>query len=185
MKTHILRATIFVVAVISFTGCASIMSGRHADVAIDSYPSNAHVVIQDKRGREVTSFSTPGVASLKRQGRYFMPAKYTATISAPGYQPALIPIGATVNPWILGNVVIGGIPGLVVDNATGAVWKPKHSEIHQQLSPLDASPQAPMYSAAEATQHKTADPAHRLADQSVAARAMRDKRRGPVPSTTR
>jgi hypothetical protein len=56
-----------------------------------------------------------------------------------------------VNPWILGNIVIGGLPGLIVDNATGAAWMPRHSEIHRQLAPLGAYPDPnSMYSGAPA-----------------------------------
>jgi hypothetical protein len=118
------------------SGCASIISGRHADVAISSYPSDAHVVIHDKFGRQVASLQTPGVVALKRRTRYFLPARYSATIEAPGYQMAHVAIGSTINPWVAGNILIGGIPGLIVDNATGAAWKPKHEEIHQELTPL-------------------------------------------------
>ncbi len=128
-------------------GCASIISGRSAEVAIDSYPSNAHVVIHDNDGRQVASLNTPGVVSLKRNRHYFLPARYTATIEAPGYLPAEVPIRSTVNPWILGNIVIGGIPGLIVDNATGAAWQPSHAEIHRQLLPLGGPTQQMIYSA--------------------------------------
>src|SRR5262245_1404652 len=86
---------------LSLSGCASVVSGRHAEVAIDSYPSHAHVDIHDKYGRRVSSFSTPGVAKLKRNSKFFMPAKYTATISAPGFETAQEPIRSTVNPWVL------------------------------------------------------------------------------------
>lgn len=86
--------------------------------------------------------NSPGIVSLKRQRRFFLPAHYTATISAPGFQTAQVPIGSTLNPWILGNIVIGGIPGLVIDGATGAVWKPKRAEIHQWLEPVDGPGQS-------------------------------------------
>lgn len=128
------------------SGCASIISGRSADIAIDSYPSNAHVVIHDNNGRAVASVNTPGVVSLKRNRRYFLPARYTATIEAPGYAPTEVPIRSTLNPWILGNVAIGGLPGLIVDNATGAAWRPRHSEIHRQLTPLSGVQPGPMIS---------------------------------------
>jgi hypothetical protein len=130
------------------TGCASIVSGRRADVAIHSYPSNAHVVVHDDQGRSVASLNTPGVVSLKRNRRYFLPARYTAVIEAPGHQTAEVPIRSTINPWILGNVVVGGIPGLVVDNATGAAWKPRRTEIHQELFPLFGQHNAASYSSA-------------------------------------
>jgi hypothetical protein len=130
-------------AVLLSGGCASIVSGRKATVAIDSYPSNAHVVVHDKTGREVASVNTPGVVSLNRNGRWFLPAHYTATIEAPGYQTAEVPIRSTINPWILGNVVVGGVPGLIVDDATGACWKPQQDSIHQQLTPMSYAQQPP------------------------------------------
>jgi hypothetical protein len=123
-------------ALVALSGCASIISGRQAEVAFDSSPSTAHVVIRDNAGREVASLKTPGVVSLKRNRRFFMPARYIATFEAPGYQPADVAIRSTINPWILGNVIVGGLPGLIVDTATGAIWMPRRSQIHQQLVPF-------------------------------------------------
>jgi hypothetical protein len=137
----IVRATIAAslgtAALLALVGCASIISGRQAEVAFDSVPANAEVVIRDKAGRTVASLRTPGVVSLKRNRRFFMPARYTADIVAPGYHAAQVPIRSTINPWIVGNVVVGGIPGLIVDAATGAAWMPRDSQISQQLLPLD------------------------------------------------
>ncbi len=89
------------------------------------------------------------MVSLKRNRRWFLPARYTAVIDAPGYEPTFVPIHSTINPWILGNVVIGGIPGLIVDNATGAAWRPSEPEIHRQLYPVAGGGQEPMVSANE------------------------------------
>jgi hypothetical protein len=119
-----------------FVGCASIVSGRHAEVSINSNPPQAHVVIRDKRGQQIATTNTPGKVALKRKDKFIFPARYTATIQAPGYAPAQVPIRSTVNPWVLGNIVVGGIPGLVIDNATGAAWKPRHAEIFTELTPL-------------------------------------------------
>lgn len=147
MKTSLVVPSLSLLATcVLLSGCASIISGRHADVAIDSYPTNAHVTVHDSCGRAVASLNTPGVVSLKRNRRYFLPARYTAIIEAPGYQPEQVPISSTVNPWVLGNIVIGGIPGLIVDNATGAAWRPSQSEIHRQLARLGGPGPAMMYS---------------------------------------
>jgi hypothetical protein len=126
-------------AICCLSGCASIISGRNADVAFTSNPSNAHVAVRDEAGREVAELHTPGVAKLRRSGKYFKPARYTATIEAPGYLPAEVPIRSTANPWLVANVVVGGLPGLVVDGATGAAWKPSPSEVHQDLVPYEQS----------------------------------------------
>jgi hypothetical protein len=154
-------------ALVSVAGCASIISGRRSDVTFDTFPPGAHVEIRDKRGRPVTSFNSPGSATLKRQGRFFMPAHYTATITAPGYQTAQVPIGSTLNPWLLGNIIIGGVPGIVIDSATGAAWKPRRSEIHQQLVPLEGPEQLPGYSASEPDGDENVVPAQYTADESA------------------
>lgn len=123
-------------------------------------------MVHDDRGRAVASVNTPGVVSLKRNRRFFLPARYTATIAAPGYRSARVPIRSTINPWILGNVVVGGIPGLIVDNATGAAWQPRESQIHRQLSPLDDPDQDAVYSADNSLQHNSAQVAQYVADRS-------------------
>jgi hypothetical protein len=119
-------------------GCASVMSGRHADVAFYSSTPNASVVIHDKHGNEIANTMTPATVALKRKDRIIFPAKYTATFSAPGYQSVEVPIGAKVNPWVFGNVAFLqiGLVGLAVDNATGAAWAPKQSTYYQELSPI-------------------------------------------------
>lgn len=133
------------------------MSGRHAEVEIASNPPNAHVVVRDKRGQQVASLNTPATVTLRRKDKLIFPARYTATIEAPGYQTASVPIRSTVNPWILGNVVLGGIPGLVIDNVTGAVWRPRHSSIYQELTPIYGV--GPMYSAAPPMAAPNVEPA--------------------------
>ncbi len=115
-------------------GCISIVSGRHSDVTINSYPPNAHVVIQDRKGKEVASIDTPGQVNLSR-GMYW-PAKYTAVIESPGFQPQKVDVKYTVNPWVYGNIVLGGLPGLIVDDATGAMWTPKQDIVSVNLKPL-------------------------------------------------
>jgi len=117
-------------------GCASIVSGRNATVEIESQPSNADVVVRDKHGKEVVATHTPASVQLKRKDGFLMPASYTATIEKPGYSPEIVPIRSTVNPWILGNVVFGGIIGLAIDNTTGAAWQPKQRSIQKNLTPM-------------------------------------------------
>ena len=129
--------------VLGMCGCASVVSGRYADVRLDSYPANAHVVVRDQKGATVAEAQTPAVVSLKRNRKFFLPAKYTATFEAPGYASATVPLKSTINPWVAGNIVLGGPIGLVVDTATGAGWRPKHDQIAQHLEPIMTAQSAP------------------------------------------
>lgn len=117
------------------SGCASLVSGRHAEVSLQSSPSAAEVVIRDKHGNHVLTTQTPATVQLKRKDKFIWPAKYTAEFQKPGYQPKKVAINQRVNPWILGNVVFGGVIGLAVDNATGAAWEPKVAAIDTALVP--------------------------------------------------
>jgi hypothetical protein len=136
------------------SGCASLVSGRHAEVTLDSNPPAAEVVIRDKHGKHVLTTQTPATVQLKRKDKFIWPAKYTAEFQKPGYQPKKVAINQRVNPWILGNVVFGGVIGLAVDNATGAAWRPKVAAIdaalvpqqyaHQQYPPARGYEQMPM-----------------------------------------
>jgi hypothetical protein len=134
-RLSVLAASLMLIA----TGCATIISGRHADVAINSNPSDAHVTVRDRRGMTVAEATTPAVLPLKRGDGFFRKARYTATIEKPGYQPTQVAIDSKLNPWVAGNIVFGGVAGLVVDPYTGAMWKPNPNEIQLALAPLGGS----------------------------------------------
>lgn len=185
MKSIVVAASVIGIAAGSvLSGCASIVSGRHADISIDSYPTNAHVVIHDYGGRPVAALNTPGTVSLKRNRRFFLPARYTAVIDAPGYEPAQVPIRFTVNPWILGNILIGGVPGWIVDDATGAAWRPRESQIHRQLEPLGGTGQEPRYSANERTSRGSTNDPQYVADRSEQAAAALNSQQNAARSAS-
>ena len=122
-------------AILSASGCASLVSGRHADVAINSSPPDAQVSVRDKQGRMVAAARTPAVVSLKRGDGFLKRAEYTATIEKPGYSTAHVPIQSRLNPWLFGNVFLGGVVGLAVDPYTGAMWRPSPNAITEELMP--------------------------------------------------
>jgi hypothetical protein len=122
------------------SGCATIVSGRHADVTFYSNVPDASVVIHDKRGEQVMVAQTQSKIALKRNDKYFLPARNTAKYYAPGYQPVEVPVRSKINPWVFGNVAVGGVAGLVVDSATGAAWMPKEATYYQRLTPMYGSP---------------------------------------------
>jgi hypothetical protein len=114
-----------VALVFLLTGCASIVSKSDYPVSLESNPSGATVIITNlKTGKEIYRGKTPCTVTLKAKAGFFSPARYSITFEKPGYKPQTITIKASLDGWYFGNLLLGGVIGmLIVDPATGAMWK--------------------------------------------------------------
>ena len=131
--------TVLLCSVMFLSSCASILTETVYPVAIKSNPNNATVLITDSRGRGVFHGQTPVVARLPASNGFFSQAGYKITFSAPGYQSKTTYIQATIDGWYFGNILLGGIIGmLIIDPATGAMWKIQEEVIHETLTPASA-----------------------------------------------
>src|SRR5439155_13574267 len=101
-------------------------------------PSGADIVIRDKKGNEVHRGLTPTTLTLSASAGYFKPAKYTMEVALNGYNVGKGSVTAGMNGWYAGNIIFGGLIGLlIVDPATGAMFKlPKEYAVN--LVPLKA-----------------------------------------------
>ncbi len=98
------------------SACATIMSGSTQNVAVDSAPEGADCrVLQGGLAVGEVS-STPGYVHVQKSG-----APLELACSKPGYKPARSYRAAGFNGWVIGNVVAGGVIGVVVDLASGAL----------------------------------------------------------------
>lgn len=128
------------------SGCATIVNGRSADITLQSTPPDAMVTVRDDEGVVIAQTTTPGKVTLKRSQKFLRPARYTATFEKPGYVSIETPIKPKLNPWVLGNIVLGGPFGLGVDLASGALWRPADKTIDQALAAAEApEPWKPPY----------------------------------------
>lgn len=109
-------------AMVMLSGCASIISGTKQEVSVNSVPSGANVKINGmNRGQ------TPIVLDLKRM------KSHTVRIEMDGYQPYDLALSKGVNGWVLGNVIFGGLIGLVIDAVDGAIYTIKPDTIQANL----------------------------------------------------
>lgn len=107
------------------SGCASIVSTSQYPVRVDSSIPGATVSIKDKYGAEVQKITTPAIVTLSSGGGW-KSASYMFDFEKEGYESVTETIAADINGWYWGNIVFGGIIGLLlVDPATGAMWKLK------------------------------------------------------------
>ena len=128
------------------SSCASIVSKTKYPVTIDSEPRDADVTIYNRRGLEVFTGKTPALVKLKSGGGFFTNAIYEVKISKPGFTSKSVSLRATLNGWYFGNLLFGGLVGLlIVDPATGAMYKLKQTTIIEKLESSSKTAAAPTH----------------------------------------
>lgn len=91
-----------------FSGCASIMHGGGDQVVgIATNPVGATIIIEGQR------YTSPAKVNLKRNQNYI------GTVEMDGYETASFTVTKKISGWVWGNIVFGGLVGLVIDLAIG------------------------------------------------------------------
>lgn len=124
--------------------CASIFNRSVQPVKVTSEPSGLNYTVKDSEGRLVSSGVTPGEEKLKTSPGYFHGASYTFTFSKGKKELGTQTLDARVSGWYYGNILIGGIIGLVVvDPLTGSMYTlPDDVHFHGQTVASVSHPQA-------------------------------------------
>lgn len=116
------KATVLA-SVVAMAGCASILSNSQYPVVLKTTPSGASFKIVNKDGQVIHSGVTPSTVTLKSGRGFFSGERYTVTYRKAGFNDVTTVIDSTLDGWYLGNLLFGGLIGLlVVDPATGAMW---------------------------------------------------------------
>ena len=137
---YLKMTAIVMVSVFLFSSCASIVSKSTYPLSINSSPSNAKVSITDKKGKEIYLGNTPATVKLKAGAGFFSKAEYQVKFSSPGYDDKIVPITFKLDGWYFGNLLLGGVLGmLIIDPATGAMWKIETEFLNETLSKSTAS----------------------------------------------
>ncbi len=121
-------AALLVVALLA--GCAGIIHGSRQDVRVTSVPSGA--VVRVNLNNQATT--TPGVLTLNRKE-----IGYVLTFEKQGYKPVEVSLRRTVDGWLFGNILFGGLIGLVIDFASGSAYKLTPDEVSTVLTQMNVS----------------------------------------------
>jgi hypothetical protein len=109
---------------VALSSCASIVSKSEWPVMIYSNPPGAAIKVIDEDGNIVDTGVTPLYVTLTSKDGFFTKADYDIEATLPGFPTANAHMSARLNPWYWGNLLFGGLIGfLIVDPATGAMWK--------------------------------------------------------------
>lgn len=139
-KMYLSLSAIALASVFLFSSCATIFTKSTYPLSINSTPSNAKVSITDKKGKEIYLGNTPATVKLKAGAGFFSKAEYQVKFSSPGYEERIVPITFKLDGWYFGNLLVGGVLGmLIIDPATGAMWKIETDFLNETLGKSTAS----------------------------------------------
>jgi hypothetical protein len=109
------QVAIAATAAFAVTGCASIITGTTQSIAITTPPTTrAECTLTSPRG--TWTVTTPNTIALEKSKNDIQ-----VLCTKPGFEDAAAVIPADFQGWTIGNVLIGGLIGLGVDAATGAI----------------------------------------------------------------
>lgn len=111
-----------------FSGCCSIIQGTRQDVGISSTPSGAVVSVDNTECGK-----TPCIQKLTRKDNHVI------AINMTGYLPYEITLNRSVSGWVWGNIIFGGLIGLVIDAVDGAMYKLTPEQVRATLAKQNAS----------------------------------------------
>lgn len=106
------------------SGCATIVTGGGEDqsVRVASMPKGADVFVDDQLVGQ-----TPISLRLTRKDDHMV------RVQKAGYAPYERHVKSGFNPWMIGNVLFGGIIGIVVDAVSGTNPALSPTNIHAKL----------------------------------------------------
>lgn len=107
----------------SLGGCATIVHGGKQDVTLGSVPPGASVKVT---GREPVT--TPAQIELKRN------QDHRLVFEKDGFPAREIVLASMMSWWIMGNLILGGILGIVIDLSTGSGYKLEPGSVEMDMS---------------------------------------------------
>ena len=109
--------------VIGLSGCATIVSEKRYPVTIANAQAPTYFSIQNRKNETIHQGVTPQQLTLDAKAFPFWPAKYNVVFAGNDATTQTVPLKAKLDPWVAGNIILGGVAGTVVDGATGAMFK--------------------------------------------------------------
>lgn len=119
------------------TSCASIIHGPNQKVDFSSQPTGAKITIDGK-----DYGVTPKSVDLRRKGRLkgeiSDKKEYAIKVEMEGYYPYEMKIKREMDGWFLGNILFGGLIGIIVDASNGAMYKLTPDQVVAQMGKTTA-----------------------------------------------
>ena len=145
-------------------GCASVTSGTSQVIAVNSDPAGADCALT-REGQSLGTVKTPGPVTIKRDSR---PVHVSCRM--PGYEDGKVVLNSRYETATMGNMILGGAIGMMVDASTGASNR-YDAVVTVPLTALSPADQAAANVRKSAPLPETASPASALPASSAVAPA--------------
>lgn len=148
MRQNFLSLIAGMAVVAGLTSCATLFTKSHQDVTFKGLPGTT--VIDKKKNTTVAEVGQNGFSTVKLRkslsGKDFL-------VTRDGYEDGSAHLGTKVQGAFWANIILGGIPGMAIDAATGKMMKfntdlvdvtltrKKATSKPQQLGPVMVEPQ--------------------------------------------
>ena len=109
---------------LALSSCCTIVNGKYDDVNVSSNVTGAMVKVDG-----VEKGKTPCNVEVKRTGGQVL------TVEKAGYETHSTQLTSSASGWIWGNLLVGGIIGLVVDVASGSYVDVEPDSVNANLTP--------------------------------------------------
>lgn len=129
-NTEMKRLFFFLFAAAVLTSCATIFNGSKAKITVDNTRPVTTPVTLTVDNKSYYNVEFPTKIRIKRG---FKATQITAT--ADGYDDGSATVNKKFNGTTLWNILLGGIPGMAVDAATGALMKPADNHYTLNMQP--------------------------------------------------
>lgn len=111
-------------------GCGSIIHQTTQQVPVNSDPPGAAVTVACGDVYNDPKLVTPATVTVHRK-----PDSCVISLAKEGYEPSTVTMKKQMSGWYLGNILIGGLVGLIVDAANGAMWNRTPDKVDVTLQP--------------------------------------------------
>lgn len=151
MKIRMLQLTGLLIAVLFSSGCATIVRGTKDTLVVESEPAGATVRLSNgMSGKTPTSFTLPRKQNI------------VVTIEKEGYETLTVNVNSQVSgagaASMAGNLVFGGLVGVVVDPLSGAMKDLKPNPIRATMVAVRTNEPSAVAAAAVAVAAKPVSP---------------------------
>jgi hypothetical protein len=113
------------------SGCASIFGGTSQTISVTTNPPSSACTINQGIRPVASIGTTPGGAVVKKKRD-----DLEVICKKDGYQDSKTFIKSDLDPWVFGNIVLGGLIGLAVDWGTGG-WNRYEEVVNMNLPPVE------------------------------------------------